>query len=207
MSMHTDKMSPRRPHTRLLLCAGVFLCACADDLAADATDTEIEGARVVTEASAAGESITRVDASNAESWVYFSFESGAEVMPADPASAQDWDLAFQRFHIISNGGVSGSAGAAVAVLPDQPFADLTTPPADGYLDDQPDSDDDDEIVDSAFASGDGWYDYDGATNRLSPRPIVYVVKTGRDAHYKLELLDYYDAAGTSGHPSFAWAPL
>jgi hypothetical protein len=33
------------------------------------------------------------------------------------------------------------------------------------------------------------------------------VRTGEGAHYKLEILDYYDAAGTSGHPTFAWAAL
>jgi hypothetical protein len=80
-------------------------------------------------------------------------------------------------------------------------------PVEGYVEDQPDSDDDDPVANSAFAESGGWYDYDGATNRLSPKSIVYVVKTGAGAYFKLAILDYYDAAGTSGHPSFVWTAL
>ena len=84
---------------------------------------------------------------------------------------------------------------------------MVVAPGDGYVADQPDTDDDDTAVNSAFEEGDGWYAYDEATNRLSPRAYVYVIQTARGAHYKLSILDYYDAAGTSGHPSFAWAEL
>lgn len=122
-------------------------------------------------------------------------------------NSPDWDLGFQRFHIIANGGASGSGGASVAALAEQTFDSVTSAPAQGYIEDQPDADDDDSVADSAFAMNDGWYDYDGATNRLSPKPIVYVVRASSGQHYKLELLDYYDAAGTSGHPSFVWMPL
>lgn len=203
--MHIQAKLQRRSHAPLVIGLALQLSACADDLAADTVDTET--ARVVTELNGSGESMTTIDASNAEAWVYFSFESGAEVTPADPQSSPDWDLAFQRFHIISNGGASGSGGAAVAVLVDQPFSSVSSAPEDGFISDEPDSDDDDDVVDSAFAAGDGWYDYDSSTNHLSPRPLVYVVRTSGGAHYKLELLDYYDAAGTSGHPSFMWAEL
>lgn len=194
----------RLTHAALLFSA-LPLSACADDLVADTTQTET--ARVLTEPNDDGQAITSIDASNAEAWVYFSFESGGEVVPADPADSPDWDLGFQRFHIISNGGVSGSGGASVAALAEQTFDGVTSAPAQGYVEDQPDADDDDSVADSAFAMNDGWYDYDGATNRLSPKPIVYVVRASSGQHYKLELLDYYDAAGTSGHPRFAWAPL
>jgi heme-binding HmuY-like protein len=184
-----------------------LLAGCADDLEVQ-TETEPEQAQsVVTQPGEGGTFTTQVDASNAEAWVYFSFESGAQAVPPDPASSEGWDLGFQRFHIISNGGVSGTRGNAVAIVSDQDFDALTTAPSDGYLEDQPDGDDDDTVVDSAFETGDGWYDYDPATNRLSPRANVYVVQTPSGAHYKLEILDYYDTAGTSGHPTFAWAEL
>jgi hypothetical protein len=200
-----NRMTFARLNPALLSCA-LALSACADDLAADSAETE-SSALVATEASGAGESTTTIDSSNAEAWVYFSFASGAEVTPAEPASSPDWDLGFQRFHIISNGGVSGSGGAEVARLVERTFESVTSAPVEGYVVDQADSDDDDAVVDSAFALDGGWYDYDGATNRLSPKPIVYVVRTGSGAHYKLEILDYYDAAGTSGHPSFVWTAL
>lgn len=202
--MQNQLMSARRPHLALLLCA-LPLSACADELVADTTETQ--SALVATESNGAGESTTTIDASSAEVWVYFSFESGGEVTPVEPASSPDWDLGFQRFHIISNGGVSGSGGASIAALVDQTFDSVTSAPLEGYVEDQPDSDDDDPVADSAFAANEGWYDYDGATNRLSPKPIVYIVRTGSGAHFKLEILDYYDGAGTSGHPSFVWTAL
>lgn len=178
---------------------------CAEDLKLDEQDGPLEP--VDTESLDDGSFMTRVDASSSEEWIYFSFVSGRQIIPLDPANNSDWDLGFQRFHIISNGGASGSAGADVAVLLDQAFEAVTAPPADGYVADQPDGDDTDSVVDTVFETGDGWYDYDDTTNRLSPRQNVYVVRTARGAHYKLTILDYYDAAGSSGHPSFAWAEL
>lgn len=179
---------------------------CAEDLRPDGAGAD-ETQPIVTEPTGENAFVTRVDASDAEVWVYFSFVSGGEVIPLDPADSPDWDLGFQRFHIISNGGASGSGGARVAVLSGQTLDAVLTPPEDGYLADQPDGDDSDTVVDSAFADGDGWYDYDETTNRLSPRDNVYVVETARGAHYALSILGYYDDAGSSGHPSFAWSEL
>lgn len=178
---------------------------CAEDLALDGDDGPAQ--TIATEPLADGSFTTRVDASDSETWIYFSFVSGGQVLPLDALNSPDWDLGFQRFHIISNGGASGSGGAAVAVLPEQRFDAVVAAPAAGYVPDQPDGDDGDSVVDSAFEQGDGWYAYDETTNRLSPRPNVYVLQTARGAHYGLALLDYYDAAGSSGHPSFAWAEL
>jgi len=203
--MQHSSLRTRLGHAAQRLVLASALCACAEDLQ---LDTEPEASEpVVTEPAGENAFTTRVDASSSDTWIYFSFLSGGEVIPADPATSIDWDLAFQRFHIISNGGASGSAGAAVAVIPDQPFDAVLEAPVEGYVADLPDGDDDDTVVDSAFEEGDDWYDYDQATNRLSPRPRVYVVQTGRGTRYKLAILDYYDAAGSSGHPLFSWAEL
>jgi hypothetical protein len=179
--------------------------ACAEDLVAESTAAE--DVRVITSANLPGEFTTRINASDAEAWVYLSLRSGNEVAPLDPSASDEWDLAFQRFHIISNGGASGSGATSVAVLVGESFADVSRAPESGYLSDQPDSDDDDTVADSAFAADDGWYDYDPATNRLSPKQIVYVIRTTSGLHYKLSLLDYYDDAGTSAQPSFTWAEV
>ena len=198
----------KRQHTLLLTGALALslLPGCADDLAVEAPDETADEA-VVTEAGAGGAFVTRVDASDMAAWRYFSFATGSEVVPADPATSADWDLAFQRFHILSNGGVTGGSGAAIAVVSGQAFADVSAAPADGYLEDAADGDDDDTISESAFSDGDGWYAYDPATNRLSPYPNVYVVRTGSGAFFKLAILDYYDASGTSGFPQFEWSGL
>ena len=178
---------------------------CAEDLKLDTDDGPTE--TVATEPLSDGSFMTRVDASSSEEWVYFSFVSADQVIPLDAANNSDWDLGFQRFHIISNGGASGSGGAAVAVLTEQSFDAVLAPPVDGYIADQPDGDDSDSVVNSVFEEGDGWYAYDDTTNRLSPRANVYVVQTARGAHYKVSILDYYDGSGSSGHPSFSWAEL
>lgn len=178
---------------------------CAEDLKLDSEDGPTE--TVDTEPLADGSFTTRVDASDYEAWIFFSFVSGEQVIPLDPLSSTDWDLGFQRFHVISNGGASGTGGAAIAVLPEQTFDAVASAPADGYIPDQPDSDDSDTVVNSAFEEGDGWYAYDELTNRLSPRANVYVVQTGRGATYKLAFLDYYDVAGSGGYPMFSWAEL
>jgi hypothetical protein len=197
-----DSSSLRAALAVLSLASGA---GCAEDLKLD--DEDGPTATVATEPLADGSFTTRVDASDYEAWVFFSFVSGGEVIPLDPLSSTDWDLGFQRFHIISNGGASGSGGAAIAVLPEQTFEAVASAPADGYVPDQPDSDDGDMVVNSAFEEGDGWYAYDELTNRLSPRANVYVVQTARGAHYKLAFLDYYDVAGSGGYPMFSWAEL
>lgn len=196
--------SPSNPSCALL-CLIVGSFGCAEDLRLD--DTETPSAMVSTDAAGENAFTTRIDASDETTWVYFSFVSRAQVIPADAANSAEWDLGFQRFHIISNGGASGSGGVSVATLSEQTFDAVVAPPSDGYLEDLPDSDDSDTITNSAFESGDGWYVYDEGTNRLSPRGAVYVVQTARGAHYKLAFLDYYDAAGSGGHPSFSWAEL
>ncbi len=178
---------------------------CAEDLQLD--DAEAPAATVSTDATGENAFTTRIDASDEATWVYFSFVSRAQVIPVDPPNSTEWDLGFQRFHIISNGGASGSGGASVAVLAEQSFDAVVAPPSEGYIPDQPDSDDGDTVANSAFEDVDGWYAYDEETNRLSPRGNVYVVQTARGAFYKLALLDYYDEAGSSGHPSFSWAEL
>jgi hypothetical protein len=188
-----------------LLCFALPTAGCAEDLTAEGEATE--SAVVATESAGENVSITRIDASDEALWVYFSFATAGQVSPADPATSAEWDLGFQRFHIVSNGGASGGGGVAVAVLSDQTFDSVLEAPADGYVADAPDDDDSDTIANSAFEQGDGWYAYDEATFRLSPRPIVYVVRTARGADYKLSILDYYDAAGSSGHPSFSWSEL
>jgi hypothetical protein len=45
------------------------------------------------------------------------------------------------------------------------------------------------------------------THVLTPRAQVYVVRTAEGNAFKLEILAYYDDAGTSGMLTIRWAPL
>ena len=82
------------------------------------------------------------------------------------------------------------------------------PAAAAWLADQPDSSDEDKEPDYAISSGDGaWFAYDVVTHVLTPRPVVYVLRTGDGRFFKLKMNGYYDMAGTAGYPSFTFAPL
>lgn len=150
----------------------------------------------------------RVDAKDEEQWVYMSLAQGKAVPAEEAGSATAWDLAFRRFNLKLNGGASGSGDAAVALLPGAAFDEVTAVPADAtFLTDQPDANADgvDEYV---MSIGDTrWYAYEAITHVLTPKDLVYIVRGADGSHYKFEMLEYYDAAGTAGYPLFRWAPL
>lgn len=67
-----------------------------------------------------------IDATKTDQWVYFNLANNAVVYPVDPDNSDEWDLAFQRFKIKTNSGVSGTGGVRVAALKSTPFAGVET---------------------------------------------------------------------------------
>lgn len=201
-------MAASKPSTSLLALAAVLL-ACAPDLRQDFPfDGALpEGNYVVNTDLGSGLTQTEVNASFQNSWVYLDLDTKNEVPVADALGKPDWDLGFQRYRIVSNSGVSGVGNVEVAILPDQDFDALTQAPASGYLKDAADGSDSNQDVDSAFLIGDGWYLYTFNVHGLTPRPIVYVVHASSGAYFKMQMLGYYDQAGSSAHPSFKWGPV
>lgn len=181
----------------LVLC----LSAACGDLQPPGNDddtTPLESRVTVTDE---GDGVHRleVDAHAEDAWIYFDLETRKQIVPADPADDRTWDLAFQRFHIRTNGAVARLDGAD--------FDALVTAPADGYLVDEDDSDDEGTDPDFAFLKGDAWYAYDLASHKLTARDVVFVVRTPEGNHFKVRMLGYYDAAGSSGHPSLLFAQV
>ena len=133
-----------------------------------------------------------IDASNREEWVYFDLD-----FSFDPLDQEEdgWDLAFQRFKVKSNGGISGEGEVEVAILDDIDFEDLTEAPSALYLVDQDDSDDDGDTPDYVFNTEGEWFEYDLSTHTLSPRSQVYVIHSTDDQYFKLSFLDYYNDVG------------
>lgn len=151
--------------------------------------------------------LTVADASSETEWRQFDLDSGRE-----SSDEQDWDLAFSRFRIRLNGGLSGPAAVQVAALVDQSFAELTRAPEQGYSREQPDSTgeegDADSEPDNPFNAGaQDWYDYNVMTHELAPKPITYVVLSSAARYYKLRIESYYDKSGTPGAMKFEWAEL
>jgi hypothetical protein len=188
------------------VCA-LLLGSCAEDLKFQPYSEPPVVERVVTEDNGDDTFTTHVVAEDDELWIYFDFQSGGEVIPEDPAESTDWDLAFQRFHVMTNGGSSGSGEARVAVLAAADFDALQRAPEGGYVEDSDDGDDDDSDPDYVFEIDDGWYAYDPSSHTLSPRALVYVVRTPEGDYFKLMMLGYYDDSGSDGRPSFRWAPV
>lgn len=179
----------------VLLIAALALPGCAEDIR---PEPELDGGpvgKVSTVANADGTYTTRLDATLAEAWTHLDLATGVETEPSG-----SWDLAAQRFHLkLVDGG-------EVASLPGI-LAEVTTIPTEGWLTDQPDGDDDNPDPDYAFEQGDGWYAYDVETHVLTPRPLVWVVRTGDATAVKVAIEDYYDDVGSSGVYTLRWAPL
>ena len=53
------------------------------------------------------EYLVTIDASSYSNWVYFSVEQNSVISIDDPENSLEWDFAFQRKHIKTNGGLSG----------------------------------------------------------------------------------------------------
>lgn len=185
-----------------LLC----LAGCAEDLRPDppgdgAVDALPAGS-FTTETLPDGTRLSIVDASSIEDWIYVDFETLVKVDDTAP-----WDLRFQRFHISTNGGVSGTGGVEVAPLLGVALDSVTAAPTDGFIADAADGDDPNPDPDYAFEQGDGWYDYDAMSHVLTPKANTYVVHTNGGGAIALAVQSYYDTAGTAGWFTFRWKQL
>ena len=127
-------------------------------------------------------------------YTFFSFKTGAIVANADSATA-NWDLGFNGTKIIINSGTSGP-GTATAQVVSGIYGEILTAPETGYLSDNKNA------TPASYAitrgSGNGWYNYDGATNIISPiAGKVILIKTSEGNYAKMEILSYYkDAPAT-----------
>ena len=151
-----------------------------------------------------GSTDTLVDASEEEDWQQFDFDEGKE-----SKAKREWDIAFSRFRIKTNGGENGPGGVYVAALPEQSFEELTRAPTSGFAADRPDSDEDaDTDPDNVFNSGDeDWYNYNVMRHELSPKDISYVIASTEGAFFKFVIDAYYSDAGDPANLRFRWAEI
>lgn len=119
----------------------------------------------------------------------FSFKENAQVANTDSATTK-WDVGFRGTTIIVNGGAIRS-GQGAAYLHTGTFEELTTVPASAtFAQDQSATQ-----LAITTGSGKGWYNYNSATNIISPIPgKLLVIKTGDGKYAKMEILSYYQNA-------------
>lgn len=161
-----------------------------------------------------------VDASTS-GWKYFSFEKGTEVTVTDPENDLTWDIAFQRYYIKTNSGVSGNGNGGVFKTDSKELSALKQAPTTGYT-----ADDKKEtvqlgyppvntelsynsIISGGMKSVNGYVAYDPALAAQGKSPYtvnkwVYVVKTAKGEYVKLQVVDYLDAKNKGGHPKFKY---
>ncbi len=127
-------------------------------------------------------------------YTLFSFKTGDVVANSDSATTK-WDIGFRSTTIIVNGGTSGP-GAAGAIVQTATFADVTTAPDAGYLQDNKNDASNPYAIKKG--SGNGWYNYDPGTNVITPiAGRVLVFKTADGKYAKVEILSYYKDAPAS----------
>lgn len=177
-----------------LALAAASLAACPND------PTESDDLSWLTDDETPGEARKKtLDVTGKDAWVYFSFEKGEVVTPDDPSKSLEWDVAFQRYNVKTNGGTSGPGQGASADLGDLSLettkaATVSKWTADAVIEDARTGD-----KQSMNAVLSGWYSYHFGKHELVSKYVLYAIKAadGRVALFKI--YDYYDDAGTAGH--------
>jgi hypothetical protein len=184
----------------------VVLAGCAEDLSDELADDggEEGGGAQIQHTEADGVVQTLVDATSEDTWVWLDLESRAQIDVADPQVSDAWDLGFLRFNIAIDGGVSGPGGMEAVILEGVGLDDVDAVPSGPWVTDVADTEDHGDDPDYATA---GWYDYDFATHVLSPKAIVYVVRSVEGNAFAFEVVGYYDDAGVSGWLQLRWKAL
>jgi len=141
-----------------------------------------------------------INARSTSRWIYFNLTQEKIVHPRF-VSSLNWDLAFRRYHLIANGGVSNLAAQGgildlgpvgfrqVSAIPKTPFH-LNTRAPNGR--------------DPENLAIRHWYNYDYASHILTPTPRTYLIRTPDSHYFALRILNYYCPQGESGCLTFEY---
>lgn len=145
-------------------------------------------------------------------WKYFSFAKNDTITVSDPLSSSEWDLAFQRYRIKTNGGKSGNGmgSAANSYLKGQAgFNALSVvPDTTTFITD--------DSIEIAIQQGYAtyvvnprlytWFTIELAAQgtQIVPSDYVYIVKTADGKYAKVWFKSYYSATNVSGYVTFQY---
>ena len=126
-----------------------------------------------------------INASSEDDWVYFDFSRG-EVVDIYDKTSLEWDLAFRRSKVISNGGATNKFGRAGLIdLGSLNFDQVVSVPRDNYIQDMATRT---ETENPILLK---WYRYNYLTHKLTAKPNTYAVKTANSKYVKVKFLDFY----------------
>lgn len=183
---------PRGAFAALLVATSALLAGCPDDPSAS------DDLSWVDDGTNENASVVKLDAGAKDGWTYVSFEKGAVVdAPERPEESLDWDIAFQRYNVKTNGGTSGSGQGAAADLGNKDLKTTNIAAVGAWVEDKDVSDartGDRQSMSSVLS---GWYEYHFFKHQLVSKYRLYAVRgaDGRVALFKIH--DYYDDAGTA----------
>ena len=148
-----------------------------------------------------GPTVYTVDARAHDLWMYFDFSKGSVVGVQD-LKTDDWDLAFQRHVIRTNGGDTNPAGqAGIMAIAAQTLADVSQVPSDmDFVSDVRTK----KRLHAYNPELHKWYNYSYTNNVLLPKPIVYVVRTQDGKYAKMRMLSYYCKNDVAGCMTFEY---
>ncbi|MCA9484881.1 MAG: hypothetical protein KC553_14215 [Nitrospina sp.] len=128
-----------------------------------------------------------INATSEENWTYFDFSRGKQVDIFD-SSSREWDLAFRRGNVMTNGGATNKFGkGGVLDLGEVDFDSIDQVPNRPFI---PDTSTRTETKNEALAQ---WYKYNYITHKLTPRKNVYIIRSADGKYAKVQFLGFYCA--------------
>jgi len=128
-----------------------------------------------------------IDATNEEQWTYFDFSRGEQVKIHDTSSLE-WDLAFRRGKIITNGGATNKFGQAGLIdLGEVSFDAVESVPLQNFITDVATRTQTENPVLLQ------WYKYNYITHKLTARKNIYLIRTSDGKFAKVQFLSFYCA--------------
>jgi hypothetical protein len=153
-----------------------------------------------------------INSTSSTAWKYFSFAENDTITVADPSTSTSWDIAFQRYRIKTNSGLSGNGqgGAAntklvgqsgfdaLKIVPDTLTfvvdAEVNIAVQQGYAT---------YIINPELYN---WFtmEFTAMATQIVPTDNIFVLKTATGKYAKVWIKSYYNAANSSGYVSFQY---
>ncbi|MGP0628129.1 HmuY family protein [Nitrospina sp. 32_T5] len=129
-----------------------------------------------------------VDARDEQTWRYYDFSRGGPVEIHDRSSLE-WDLAFRRGKIISNGGMTNKIGkAGLMDMGEVSYDAVEDVPLDReFIQDKATQTEPENPV---LAQ---WYKYNYITHKLTARKNIYILRTAEGNYAKIQFQNFYCA--------------
>lgn len=141
-----------------------------------------------------GPRLVTVDASAPDRWVFFDFSRNSVV---EAPGGLDWDIAFRRFRIMTNGGDGFVGQAGLAPLEDVAFDSVSSTSGSAYVVSA-------KAADSVNPALERWYRYSFTSHLLKPKPTVYALRTADGKYAKFEIVGYYCEGARPGCVTFRY---